>query len=44
MTSPHLGGKPSTKDLKGIKTETDQSELRIQGVKDLLFEKVYIIM
>ena len=43
-TSPHLGGKPSTKDLK----EKENRE-RLISVKDprsegILFEKVYIIV
>ena len=45
MTSPHTNGKPGTNGLKGReKTETNHSEVRIPGVKDLLFEKVYIII
>ena len=45
MTSPHTNGKSGTNDLKGKgQTEKNHSEVRISGVKDLLFEKVIIII
>ena len=44
-TSPQTNGKSGTNDLKGKgQREKNHSEVRISGVKDLLFEKVMIII
>ena len=45
MTSPHKNGKPGTNGLKVKgKMEKNHLKVRISGVKDLLFEKVSIII